>query len=80
MNYTKPSFSVPATGKSPADCKHGWMDMKRGRCVFCGVPMVAWSSDSNMDGDWAFAEKAPDTPSAFETEFVPLSSLGAPCE
>lgn len=55
MNYLKPSFSVPATGKAPADCKHGWMDMKRGRCIMCGVAMVAWSGDAAFN-EWEAKE------------------------
>jgi hypothetical protein len=35
MKYTAPSFSVPATGKAPENCKHGWLDV-RGKCVMCG--------------------------------------------
>lgn len=36
--YEKPSFTVPAVEKAPADCKHGWTD-DRGKCVFCGEPI-----------------------------------------
>lgn len=38
MKYTAPSFSVnPSAAKAPADCKHGWVDQKRGRCILCGM-------------------------------------------
>lgn len=36
MKYTAPSFTVPASGKAPENCAHGWIDGKRGRCVLCG--------------------------------------------
>lgn len=39
MKYTAPSFTVPASGKAPADCKHGWV--AKNRCVLCGEPMRA---------------------------------------
>lgn len=37
MNYTKPSFSVPATGKSLISCDQGHaMPDKWGKCIRCG--------------------------------------------
>lgn len=59
MNYLKPSFSVPATGKAPAHCKHGWLDLKRSRCVMCGASVdcgptgtPAWvrETEARLDG------------------------------
>lgn len=35
MKYQQPSFSVPASGKAPAECKHGWVG-PHGKCVLCG--------------------------------------------
>lgn len=35
MKYTAPSFTVPASGKSPENCAHGWVDARH-RCVLCG--------------------------------------------
>lgn len=34
MKYTAASFTVPASGKAPEDCKHGWV--AKNRCVLCG--------------------------------------------
>lgn len=35
--FERKSFTVaPSAAKSPAECKHGWVDAKRGRCVLCG--------------------------------------------
>lgn len=41
MLYQRGSFTVPASGKAPENCQHGWKDEKRNRCVFCGKPLTA---------------------------------------
>lgn len=52
VNYLKPSFSVnPSDAKAPKDCRHGWIDWKRSRCVLCGVAMVAWSGAADFN-EW----------------------------
>lgn len=35
MKYTAKRFTVPAVGKAPPDCGHGWIG-RNGRCVLCG--------------------------------------------
>lgn len=39
MNYTKPSFSVPASGENKLPCAHGWV--AKNRCVLCGAAVQA---------------------------------------
>lgn len=49
MKYTAPSFTVPASGKAPENCLHGWID-KRDRCVMCGTRVLVGLSQEIANG------------------------------
>lgn len=48
MKFMAPSFSVPATGKAPENCAHGFLD-NRSRCVFCGEKVASKYAGSFAD-------------------------------